>query len=77
MLQPYSVTNYTDGSSKTSEPLIMGSYGDDAGVVRSIPVYSSFLDFCFSDKGVWMYEDSDSYLYVISPVSDEWFRMKI
>ena len=56
---------------------ILGSYGDDAGVVRSIPVYSSFLDFCFSDKGVWMYEDSDSYLYVISPVSDEWFRMKI
>ena len=29
-LWTYSVTNYTDGSSKTSEPLIMGSYGDDA-----------------------------------------------
>ena len=40
---------------------ILGSYGDDAGVVRSIPIYSAFLDFCFSDKGVWMYEDSDSY----------------
>ena len=49
---------------------ILGSYGDDAGVVRSIPS-------CFSENGLWMYEDSDSYLYVISPVSDEWFRMKI
>ena len=29
-LWTYSVTNYTDGSSKTSEPLIMGTYGDDA-----------------------------------------------
>lgn len=29
-LWTYSVTNYTDGSSRTSEPLIMGTYGDDA-----------------------------------------------
>lgn len=29
-LWTYSITNYTDGSSKTSEPLIMGTYGDDA-----------------------------------------------
>lgn len=56
---------------------ILGNYGDDAGLVRSIPTYAAFLNLCFSDKGIWMYEDSDSYLYVISPVSDEWFRMKI
>lgn len=29
-LWTYSVTNYTDGSSRISEPLIMGTYGDDA-----------------------------------------------
>lgn len=29
-LWTYSVTNYTDDSSRTSEPLIMGTYGDDA-----------------------------------------------
>lgn len=56
---------------------ILGNYGDDAGVVRSIASYNAFLNFSFSEEGLWMYEDSDFYLYVISPVSDEWFRMKI
>lgn len=75
-----STSNDTTGCvyfANTGINYILGSYGDDAGVVRSIPSYSAFLNFCFSENGFWMYEDSDSYIYVISPVSDEWFRMKI
>lgn len=56
---------------------ILGNYGDDAGLVRSIANYAAFLEFCFSEDGLWWYEDSDSYMYVISPNSSEWFRMAI
>lgn len=39
-------------------------------------VYRSFLDFCLSPEGLWIYSDADGYTYVISPNNDKWFRMK-
>lgn len=52
--------------------LLFGGYGNDVALVQSN--FASFLNCCFSEKGVWMWE-KDSYIYVISPTSDHWFRM--
>jgi hypothetical protein len=59
-------------STGTTTPF--GGYGSDVEKVQT--VFGDFLAFFFSADGHWMYRDSDSYLYVISPTSDYWFRMK-
>lgn len=54
--------------------LLFGGYGNDVALAQAN--FEIFLNFCFSEEGLWMYQDSDSYVYVISPTSDYWFRMK-
>jgi len=51
-----------------------GGYGDDIAHVED--QFATFIDFIFSEDGLWMFEDADSYVYVISPTTDMWFRMK-
>lgn len=54
--------------------LLYGGYGNDIELARDC--FNDFLNFCFSEEGLWIYEDADSYVYVLSPTSGTWFRMK-
>ena len=58
----------------TKTDLPFGGYGNDVALVQGI--YQPILDLCFSEGGVYMYEDTDGYVYVIDPVSGNWIRMR-
>lgn len=50
--------------------------GDESNIAAIQATFQSFFDFCFSEEGLYMVEDADGYLYVLSPTADLWFRMK-
>lgn len=60
----------------TGATVLLGS-GNENNINAARATFQPFLDFCFSEEGIYMYEDSDSYVYVLSPTSDLWFRMRL
>ncbi len=57
----------------TGIELMFGNVGDN-DIEAAQTTFKPLLDFCFSEDGFYMYEDS-GYIYVVSPTSNLWFRM--
>lgn len=76
-LWTYSVTNYTDGSSKTSEPLIMGSYGDDASIKSATaPSDTTKLWFDTTTQTLKRYDSSSGTWEIVNDYADDMNNMR-
>lgn len=58
----------------TRTDLPFGGYGNDVALAQGI--YQPILDLCFAEGGVYMYEDTDGYVYIIDPLSGNWIRTR-
>lgn len=76
-LWTYSVTNYTDGSSRTSEPLIMGTYGDDASIrSATAPSDTTKLWFDTTTQTLKRYDSSSGTWEIVNDYADDMNNMR-